>query len=142
MIINSMIDKYDVTLPIEQAITPPSAWYTNSDIAKLEQDSVFSDSWLVATRKELLQESGQYVATTIAGQPIIIVRGDTIKAFYNVCQHHAAQVMETGQGCARALSCPYHGWTYKLDGSLAVTPQLNDEKDFDKTNYGLKEVRV
>ena len=142
MILKNIIDQYNATLPLEQAVTPPSAWYTNSAIEKLEQDSVFSDSWLVAARKELLQESGQYVATIIAGQPIVIVRGETIKAFYNVCQHHAAQVMETGNGCARALTCPYHGWTYKLDGSLAVTPQFENADDFDKTTHGLKEVRV
>ncbi len=142
MILKNIIEQYNAILPLEQAVTPPSAWYTNSAIEKLEQDSVFSDCWLVAARKELLQESGQYVATIIAGQPIVIVRGETIKAFYNVCQHHAAQVMETGNGCARALTCPYHGWTYKLDGSLAVTPQFENADDFDKTTHGLKEVRV
>ncbi|KGJ99595.1 aromatic ring-hydroxylating oxygenase subunit alpha [Thalassotalea sp. ND16A] len=124
MDIKQLISQYNPDNPLELASTPPSAWYTNQDIAKHELNPVFSNNWLIAARCEQLQNTGDYVATEIAGQPIVLVKGESIKAFYNVCRHHAAQVMATGSGCTRALTCPYHAWSYKLDGSLAATPKF------------------
>ena len=142
MNIQDIIRGYNPSLPLEKASTPPSAWYPNNEFAQLEQEKVLGKGWLIAARVEQLQERGQYVATEIANQPIVIVRGETLKAFYNVCQHHAAQIMNTGAGCTKALTCPYHGWSYKLDGSLGATPLFEGVCDFDKTQHGLKEVRL
>ncbi|WNC67163.1 aromatic ring-hydroxylating dioxygenase subunit alpha [Thalassotalea nanhaiensis] len=142
MDIKNIINSYKSSNPIELASTPPSAWYTTPEIANLEQDSVFTNNWLIAARVEQFKQQGDYVATEIAGQPIVIVRSESIKAFYNVCRHHAAQVMKTGTGCARALTCPYHAWSYKLDGTLAATPKFAEVCNFDKSKNGLKEVRV
>lgn len=141
MKLEDMINLYDPSKPLQQASTPPSAWYTDQSIAALENDSVFGKNWLIAARVDQLQKVGDYVATEVAGQPIVIVRSEQINAFYNVCRHHAAQVMETGQGCEKALTCPYHGWSYKLDGSLAATPLFDGVSDFDKRDNGLKPVR-
>jgi choline monooxygenase len=141
MNVQQMINAYDATNPLSKASTPPSAWYTNKEFESVERDSVFGNNWLVAARVDQLQQPGDYVAAEVAGQPIVIVRSEQIKAFYNVCRHHAAQVMETGQGCTKALTCPYHGWSYKLDGSLAATPQFEGVCDFDKQQNGLKSVR-
>ncbi|NQZ12893.1 MAG: aromatic ring-hydroxylating dioxygenase subunit alpha [Algicola sp.] len=141
MNLKDTINQYDPTKSLAQACTPPSAWYTNKAFAEIEQEQVFSNNWLIAARVDQLQKSGDYVATEVAGQPIVLVHGEHIKAFYNVCRHHAAQVMETGLGCTKALTCPYHGWSYKLDGSLAATPLFEGVEDFDKSHNGLKPVR-
>lgn len=142
MNIQDTIKRYQSDQALENASTPPSAWYTDPQIAALENEQVFANNWLIAARVEQLAESGQYVTREIAGQPIVLVRGESIKAFYNVCQHHAAQVVASGSGCTRALTCPYHGWSYKLDGSLAVAPHFEEVCNFDKSQHGLKEIKV
>ncbi len=142
MNISELINSYQPNNRLENASTPPSAWYTNQEFAAIEQDTVFNNNWLVAARVEQLQDEGQYVATQVAGQPIVIVRGKTIKAFYNVCRHHAAQVVATGSGCSKTLTCPYHAWSYKLDGSLASAPKFSGVCDFDKSDYGLKQIHL
>ena len=91
MSLKTFINQYNPDNPLEKASTPPSSWYIDERIAKLELNSVFSTSWLIAARVEQLQEKGQYVATEIAAENIVIVRGEQLKAFYNVCRHHAAQ---------------------------------------------------
>lgn len=121
------INAYDPLLPLSQASTPPSAWYTKQEFYKLEKSTVFSCSWLLAARLEQLQVVGDYVATEIAGQPIVMVRDDWgIKAYYNVCRHHAAQVIQTGQGCVKAMTCPYPYTTNKLAGlqTIKLNPTL------------------
>lgn len=137
-----IVNAYNSQLPLSKAFTPPSAWYTDPRIHQLEKDTVFTSSWLLATRLDQFQTVGDYVATEIADQPIVIVKDETgIQAYYNVCRHHAAQVMETGQGCAKAMTCPYHGWSYRLDGSLIAAPLFEDVENFVKQDQGLKKIR-
>lgn len=136
------INAYNPHVPLNQAHTPPSAWYTDESFCQLEKDTVFLSSWLLAARLDQLQSVGDYVATEIAGQAIVIVRGGSgIQAFYNVCRHHAAQVMATGQGCAKAMTCPYHGWSYRLDGSLIAAPFFEQVENFSKQQQGLRKIR-
>lgn len=139
--LSQQIDVYDATADISRATTPPSSWYTHREFSILETDTVFTNNWILVARTDQLEEKGQYVATEISGEPIVIVRDDKLRAFYNVCRHHAAAVMQ-GEGKARAMHCPYHGWTYNLDGSLRSTPQFEGAKDFDPACNGLKPVRV
>ncbi|WP_371185938.1 aromatic ring-hydroxylating dioxygenase subunit alpha [Thalassotalea maritima] len=140
MNIEQQIHCYDASLPLTKASTPPSSWYTCTDIAKLESDSVFSNNWLLAARVEQLQKHGDYVATTIANQPVLLVKENNTKAFYNVCQHHAAQVMANGSGCTNALVCPYHAWRYGLDGKLKNAPRFSGVELFDVSKISLKPI--
>ena len=140
--LKELINQYNVDAPLEEASTPPSSWYIDERIESLESQTVFTNSWVIAARIDQLQEKGQYVATNVSGEPVVLVKDEEIKAFYNVCRHHAAQVMDTGEGCARSLQCPYHGWTYKLDGTLQSTPQFRGVCNFDKSENGLIEIRV
>ncbi len=142
MTIKAQINQYNAELPIESASTPPSSWYTCDKIFKHEQQTVFTKSWIMAARREQFKNDGDYVALDVANQPIVIVKSTGIKAFYNVCRHHAAQVMPNGEGCTKRLTCPYHGWTYQLDGNLLSTPQFGEVKNFNKHTQGLKPVRV
>ena len=86
----------------------------------VETGAVFARSWQWVCHAEKLREPGSYVATEIAGRPIVLVRdGDRLRAFYNVCKHRAHHLVE-GEGTIRALTCPYHAWVYDLGGRLTA----------------------
>lgn len=134
---------FDPSLPIERAWTPPAAWYTTPDFHALEQAAVFGRNWLVAARSDQLAEPGRFVCGTVAGERYVIVRDEngSLQAFYNVCRHHAAAVAE-GEGKIRRFVCPYHGWTYGLDGHLINAPETKGLDDFDPKAYGLVPIAV
>ena len=137
--LEDIIDRYDPTLPLEQASTIPASWYTDKRIFALEQATVFSRSWHFAARVDQLTKAGDYVTTEIAGEPVVIVRGsdDQIRGFFNACRHHAAAVMTEPAGNAPQMRCPYHGWTYSLEGELKGTPDFNDVCNFNRAENGL-----
>ena len=88
---------------------------------------MFSNTWQLAARTDQVTQPGQYVTTDVAGEPIVVVRGNdrVLRAFFNVCRHHAAAVMTEPEGKAAQLRCPYHGWTYSLEGELKGTPDFS-----------------
>ena len=90
-----------------------------------------------------LPKNGSYLARSAAGNPIVVTRGDDgkVSAFINACRHRGMQVA-AGSGCAKALSCPYHGWTYGLDGALKGVPGQSGFPDLDREQHGLKSVSV
>jgi phenylpropionate dioxygenase-like ring-hydroxylating dioxygenase large terminal subunit len=139
-----IINSYDPHAPLEEAFTIPATWYTDERLYQLELQSVFSNSWQYAARLAQLTEPGQYVTTDIAGEPVVIVCGDdrVLRAFFNVCRHHAAAVMTEPEGQAHQLRCPYHGWTYSLQGQLKGTPDFNDVCNFDRLQNGLLPIEL
>src|SRR5206468_2429867 len=122
--VREILDDYDAKAPLEEAWTIPAPWYVDGRIAELERRTVFSNSWQPIGRLDQLAQPGQYVTAMLAGEPIVVVRGEdgTIRGFFNVCRHHAASVMTEPEGKAPILRCPYHGWTYSLAGELKGTP--------------------
>jgi choline monooxygenase len=142
--IRKIIQSYDPTIPLAQAWTIPSSWYIDPEVAELERKTVFSRSWQVAGRAGQLQAPGQYVTCDVAGEPLLIVRGNDrgLRGFFNVCRHHAAAVMTESCGEADQLRCPYHGWTYSLNGELRSAPDLGAVVNFDRAVMGLTEVQV
>src|SRR5258708_4372427 len=142
--LSELIDSYDPNAPLEQAATIPSSWYTNQRIYDLELQSVFARSWQMIGIAERLAEPGQYVTCEISGEPIVAVRGNdnVLRAFYNVCRHHAAAVMTEPEGKAAQLRCPYHGWTYSLAGELKGTPDFAGVCSFDRSINGLVPVGI
>jgi len=139
-----IIDSYDPTLPLEQAFTIPSAWYTNQELYQHELQTVFPQSWQMAARLDQLEQPGHYVTTEIAGEPLLIARGNDnqLRGFFNVCRHHAAAVMTEPAGSAQHFRCPYHGWTYALDGQLKGTPDFSGVCEFDRGANGLVQVET
>ncbi|HET9481195.1 MAG TPA: Rieske 2Fe-2S domain-containing protein, partial [Candidatus Polarisedimenticolia bacterium] len=139
-----VVESYDPSAPLERAWTIPSSWYTDSRIAELEARTVFSRSWQRAARSDQVAGPGRYVTTSIAGEPVVVVRGSdgVLRAFYNVCRHHAAAVMTEPEGSAASLRCPYHGWTYALDGTLKGTPDFTGVCEFDRAASGLVPIQV
>src|SRR5207244_10934974 len=139
-----IIESYDPDAPLAEASTIPSAWYTDERIFRLEQETVFSRSWQVAARTDQFTRSGAYVTTEIAEEPIVIVRGrdNELRGFFNVCRHHAAAVMTEAAGHANQMRCPYHGWTYSLEGELKGTPDFSGVCNFDRNENGLVSVET
>lgn len=137
--VNDILRAYNDKAPLAEASTIPASWYVDARIAELEARTVFSKTWQMAGRVEQVEKPGQFVTTTIAGEPIVVVRGNdgTLRAFYNVCRHHAAAVVTEPCGQASLLHCPYHGWNYGLDGSLKGMPEFDGVKNFERQENGL-----
>jgi len=142
--LQELIESYNPAAPLAQAYTIPASWYVDRAVANLEARSVFSRNWLVAGRAEQLNEPGNFVTLELAGEPVIVVRGGdgVLRGFFNVCRHHAAAVMTECEGKAERLRCPYHGWTYSLEGELKGVPDFNGVLDFDRAAMGLTPVDV
>lgn len=140
--LHGLVQAYDPAQPLERALTPPSAWYTDKRFDALEREAVFARAWQPMARLDELANVGDFVAGEVAGEPVVAVRSESgIGAFFNVCRHHAAQVA-TGSGCAKRLVCPYHGWSYGLDGRLKGAPRFDEAQDFDPDEHGLLPVRA
>jgi len=142
--IEHILSSYDDCAPLSQASTIPAAWYTDPRIAELERLSVFSKTWQLVARTDQVHAPGHFVATTVAGEPIVVVRSNdgVLRAFFNVCRHHAAAIAPQGCGHATLLHCPYHGWNYGLDGSLKGIPEFEGVENFDRAQNGLIPIRV
>jgi choline monooxygenase len=142
--LHDILASYNDRNPLEQAYTIPDSWYVDGRVAELERQNVFGRTWQVVARVDQLQQPGQYVTSDLAGEPLVIVRGSDqqLRAFYNVCRHHAAAVVTEAQGTAGILRCPYHGWSYGLDGSLKGAPEFEGVCSFDHARNGLLPVRV
>jgi choline monooxygenase len=138
------IANYNPSAPLNEASTPPSSWYSDPRILHLEQRTVFANSWQLVGRIDQLCAPGQYVTCEIAGEPLLIVRGNDgcLRGFFNVCRHHAAAVMPKPEGKAENLRCPYHGWTYNLEGALVLTPEFGAVANFDRSANGLVPVQT
>jgi len=113
-------------------------------VHELERSRVFGNTWQFVSRVDQLAEMGSFITADVAGEPILVARGDdgSLRAFYNVCRHHAARVEPRAEGTASRFRCPYHGWTYALDGSLKALPGFDGVEDFDKSRNGLCPLRV
>jgi choline monooxygenase len=133
------IDRYQPDRPLAEACTPPAAWYVDPRILELEQAGTFASHWQYACRLDQVREPGQYVTFELAGEPLLVVRGrdGVLRGFFNVCRHHAAAVLTEPAGCVKRLTCPYHGWTYTLEGALKAAPAFEDVRDFDPADHGL-----
>ena len=130
---------YDETAALKDAHTIPAPWYTDRVIEQREQQGVFGGNWQAIARIDQLAQPGDYVTAEIAGEPILAVRGadGVLRAFFNVCRHHAAAVATAPCGHAQSFRCPYHGWNYALDGALKGMPEFAGVCNFDQSSNGL-----
>ena len=91
--------------------------YIAPDIFKLEQERIFSRSWLFAGHESQAPCRGDFITTELAGQPLVVVRHENdIKVLFNRCPHRGAKICEVENGNARPFRCPYHGWVFDTDG--------------------------
>jgi phenylpropionate dioxygenase-like ring-hydroxylating dioxygenase large terminal subunit len=131
------------TLAIEDAETLPPFCYTNEEFYNFEKDAVFNHEWLCVGRVSRLSEPGDYFTTSIIGEPLIISRDlkGELRAMSAVCQHRAMLVAE-GHGNTRGFVCPYHHWTYSLDGALTNGPAMDKTCNFNKSDMRLPALKL
>lgn len=132
-----------MTPELERAETIPSRWYTNPEVLRAEKSAIFRRTWQPVGYAETVAHRGGYFACDVLGEPLAIVRGNDgiLRAFSNVCRHRASTILE-GQGCAKSLRCPYHGWTYALDGKLIVAPEFEGVQNWKLSDVCLPGVQV
>jgi Rieske 2Fe-2S family protein len=115
------------SLPLAEARTLPGQVYTAAGVLALETRSLFGSSWLAVAREEDFPDEGSFITREVAGERVLVVRGEDAKlrAFFNVCRHRGSRLVDESSGRLRgAIPCPYHAWTYGLDGSLRRTPRM------------------
>jgi len=142
--LREVLNLYNPHDRLEEASTIPAPWYFDARIAELERASAFGGSWQVVGRVDQVRDVGQFFTANLAGEPLVVVRADDgfLHAFHNVCRHHAAAVVTEPQGCAKQFRCPYHGWTYGIDGALKGMVEFEGVCDFDRSKNGLVPLRV
>ncbi len=121
------------------------AWtYDDPEFAKVEIDHIFRPSWQIVCHVSDLPGQGDWHSLDYLGESIIVARGtdDVIRAFNNVCRHRGSRILDGSSGCAKKLVCPYHAWTYELDGRLSGVPDSASYPGLDKLQHGLVPVAI
>jgi choline monooxygenase len=133
----------EVESAIERKMSLPGHWYADTDVHRFEQQYIFGATWQPVGSVAKLQQGGDYLTATVAGVPILIVRGDdaSFRAFRNMCRHRGHPVAD-GCGNKKVFSCPFHGWTYRRDGTLLRATRSEREQGFQPEQYPLIRVRL
>lgn len=116
----------------------PQALYTDPDLFAWDVERVFLRHWLLAGHVSRIPEAGRFFLYQVGGESVILARGrdGDVHALHNVCRHRGSRVALQSEGKAHSFACPYHAWTYGLDGRLLGAPAMPE--DFDRAGYGLK----
>jgi Rieske 2Fe-2S family protein len=123
-----------------QVRTLPRAYYTSEEVYREEADRIFARRWLCVGRAEQIARPGDYFLAEVAGESLIVVRDkqEGARAFFNVCRHRGTRLCENIAGRLNgAIQCPYHGWTYGLDGRLLGAPHMSETEGFDPADFPL-----
>jgi Rieske 2Fe-2S family protein len=124
--------------------TLPARYYTDAALFRQEIEDFFFGGWICAGRADSIPKPGDYFLREIAGESIIVVRGDSgvVEAFYNVCRHRGTRLCSAAEGSfVGRIQCPYHGWTYGLDGRLLGAPHMDTEV-FQRLDYPLHKLHT
>jgi phenylpropionate dioxygenase-like ring-hydroxylating dioxygenase large terminal subunit len=133
-----------VRRPLAEAETLPPWCYTSEEFFRREVDTIFLKEWNFIGRADRVPNPGDYFTVTFTGVPVIIMRGrdGEVRAFANSCRHRGAAVLSGEGTCKRTFSCPYHSWTYDLEGKLLVAPEMDKTIGFRPEDYSLVPVRL
>ena len=131
-------------IPFADAKSLPQKYFVSPDVFDKEQAEIFSKGWLLVGHQSQIPKPGDYFLATIAGESVIVTRDQRsqVSGFYNVCRHRGTRLREHACGHASAIQCPYHAWTYALDGRLIGAPHMDDVPGFDKADYSLHRVNL
>lgn len=134
-----------VRRPLNEASLLPPRVYTSEALYALEKRQVFMRHWIPYCRLSQLAP-GSYLARTLFDEPVVVTRDEagTLHALANVCRHRNRQIVDEGSGCGgvRALTCPYHGWSYDLAGGLRGTPHMEQAQHFERGDFSLPTLQV
>ena len=149
--IYNIIDKKKLDVvnnSIEKAHGLPNECYTSKDYTLIERKKLFEDKWIVAGVASSIPEIGDVKPIDILGMPILILRNkqNEVKVFHNVCSHRGVKLVSKSGKINSLIRCPYHSWSYSLDGELKATPHIggmnkHSAEGFDKSKSNLKEIR-
>jgi phenylpropionate dioxygenase-like ring-hydroxylating dioxygenase large terminal subunit len=130
------------TTDLDRGFSLPASWYTDPAIMDLERERIFRHSWQYLGRTAQVANVGDYFTGLACDLPVVVVRSkEGLRAFVNVCRHRRHEVM-SGAGNRKVLQCPYHAWTYGLDGCLKAAPRSEREEGFNKEDFPLLPVQV
>jgi len=125
--------------------TLPGGYYSDPTVFALEQQNIFEALWFCTVRSTELADPGVFRTVTVGRESVILTRTrrGELRAFFNVCRHRGARLCTESFGqVRRAFQCPYHAWTYDLEGKLVAAPNLTKMPDVDRHAYGLRQVHV
>ena len=147
-------------LPMDSATTLPSGAYTSDDYFAWEMDNLFRAEWSAVAHISQLPEPGDFINVEWLGEPLIIIRdkSNDVHVLSRICPHRGMDIMPPGfghdghgpaeyreggkdRGHSRLLLCPYHSWTFELDGQLKACPEMQEASGFQRCEWGLKEYR-
>ncbi|KAJ6854108.1 choline monooxygenase, chloroplastic [Iris pallida] len=137
----SLVEDFDPAIPVEEAVTPPSSWYTDPSVLQLEYERIFFRGWQAVGCAVQIEN---LISLNRLGNVEFVICRDAkgeLRAFHNVCRHHAS-LLVCGSGQKSCFQCPYHGWTYGLDGGLTKATRITGIKNFNKDHFGLIPVSV
>ena len=126
----------------EQARAMPPSVYTSEEFLREEMEHIFAKDWFCVGRADALGNAGDFTTCELAGQPILVIRDKdgVLRAMSNVCLHRMSTLLQ-GSGTVRSIVCPYHAWTYNLDGGLRGAPAMTLNEGFCKDQYKLPQIR-
>jgi phenylpropionate dioxygenase-like ring-hydroxylating dioxygenase large terminal subunit len=129
--------------PLEEGWTLPASWYSDEAVLELEREQIFASAWQYAGPAELVAEPESFMASVAGHIPVVVTRAQDgeLRGLVNVCRHRG-HVVAQGCGSRATLQCPYHAWTYGLDGSLRRAPRSDRESGFDPAGLSLYSVSV
>jgi phenylpropionate dioxygenase-like ring-hydroxylating dioxygenase large terminal subunit len=139
------LDEFELSCgPVTSAISLPPAAYTSDAFYQFEREAIFAREWCCVGRAEQIPNPGDYLTVNLAGEPLVAVRRDDgdISVLSAVCQHRGALVATGSGSCGKYLRCPYHWWTYDLEGRLVTAPQMHRSDDFDRSTVRLGQFQV
>ncbi|CAI0628387.1 unnamed protein product [Linum tenue] len=144
-----LVHEFDPEVPIEKALTPPSSWYTDASFYDFELDRVFYRGWqavgqfLPLRYTEQIKEPRDFFTGRLGTVEFVVCRDEKgkVQAFHNVCRHHAS-ILASGSGQKTCFVCPYHGWTYGLDGALRKATRITGIQNFNVNEFGLIAIDV
>lgn len=127
------------------AHTLDARWYISPEVFAQERERLFAREWLCVGREEQISKAGDYFLADVAGENLIVTRdaSNNVHALFNVCRHRGTKMCEVRSGhFSGSIQCPYHAWTYGLDGTLKVARNMNDVPGFSTTDYPLQRAAV
>ena len=128
-----------------RAKTLEASWYVSPEVFAREGERIFSCSWICIGRASEIAASGAFLTAQVAGESLIVTRdaAGTADAFYNVCRHRGTRMCEQERGAFKgSIQCPYHAWTYALDGSLIAARNMDETPGFERAEYSLKQAHI
>jgi len=122
----------------------PQKYFVSPEIFADEQKKIFANEWLLVGHQSQIARAGDYIVQRVNGESLIVIRDKRggMNGFFNVCRHRGSRLIENDGGNCAAIQCPYHAWTYGLDGRLLGAPHMDEVSDFDKADYPLHEVNL